>query len=322
MKKIYFIIIFLFAVNIFGQENQKIVPDNPVPCFHNYTGFAESSPVPDHYPYLKSDMPFDVLIGYIALDSACRYGNAIDYLDFIERQKQTDTIKYLQKFLYEMQDYNPFLLKAIEYINEPNLNLLPFQIISQLKDLFANFYLTTDKLRAALLLSDVIAQVKIISKSKKTDIYTDWAGEQIGLFAEVKDLIKGNNLPATSMSLPKDTLTKVFFNYCLDWTLGQMPGSGPLSRENSIRSKYGENMIVPEMEYIVFLRIVNFCQDSVNLYYKMSPLGWDSPVFTTYPIINGKVIDPKNDFGFGTGLTVDEFKTKIREKITKIKNLE
>jgi hypothetical protein len=37
-----------------------------------------------------------------------------------------------------------------------------------------------------------------------------------------------------------------------------------------------------------------------------------------YPVRGGIVYDPNNDLGFGTGLTVANFKSKLRQKILSI----
>jgi hypothetical protein len=71
-------------------------------------------------------------------------------------------------------------------------------------------------------------------------------------------------------------------------------------------------------EYIVFLSFAQACSDSLHTYHILSTFGERSSSNNIYPIIDGRVQDPDNDFGLGTTPTVVEFKTALRQKISTI----
>jgi len=66
-------------------------------------------------------MPFDVLVGYIFLDSILTHGRksyptAQDQNDFINSLTcEGDTLNYVLKYLYKLADYNPFLYYDYKY---------------------------------------------------------------------------------------------------------------------------------------------------------------------------------------------------------------
>jgi hypothetical protein len=82
----------------------------------------------------------------------------------------------------------------------------------------------------------------------------------------------------------------------------------------------GDAWIKKDQEYIVFLNIVTYCNYEDNIYYNLRPVAPESYTFNMYPIQNGYVYDPKDDFGFGTGLTISQFKSALRTRIDLIKN--
>ena len=82
----------------------------------------------------------------------------------------------------------------------------------------------------------------------------------------------------------------------------------------------GKQLTKKNLEYIVFLRPVIICWDTLYSYYEFWPYNSGSMCYSMYPIIDGIVQDPDNDFGFGTGLTVSVFITDLRNKINTIIN--
>jgi hypothetical protein len=66
------------------------------------------------------------------------------------------------------------------------------------------------------------------------------------------------------------------------------------------------------------LNFTGLSHDANFSYVTLTPVAWFGSTCSMYPIIDGKVEDPRNDFGFGTNLTVAQFKTALRNKIYSI----
>jgi hypothetical protein len=49
------------------------------------------------FPEYELNMPYEVLLGYVALDTVCYYGNMNEFADFLTRQEYNDTLKTLMK---------------------------------------------------------------------------------------------------------------------------------------------------------------------------------------------------------------------------------
>lgn len=84
----------------------------------------------------------------------------------------------------------------------------------------------------------------------------------------------------------------------------------PLLDENK------QDWINPGHEYIVFMSIANTCYYNDTDYFRMRQNGpSQSAVCMMFPIKNGMVYDPENEFGFGYNLDVNTWKSMIRAKI-------
>ncbi len=78
--------------------------------------------------------------------------------------------------------------------------------------------------------------------------------------------------------------------------------------------------IKKDSEYVVFLDFVGVTSDGTNLYYALQP-EWGSfgSVDGLYPVRDGLVYDPNDDFGLGAfkGLALPEWKSRLRARIQK-----
>jgi hypothetical protein len=86
---------------------------------------------------------------------------------------------------------------------------------------------------------------------------------------------------------------------------------------------HGNRWIKPNAEYTVFLSFsgvhgwnydYNYCYLRPREFLPVTKVGG------MFPIYNGVVFDPNNDFGFGTDLTSTQFKTALRQKINQLLN--
>jgi hypothetical protein len=81
--------------------------------------------------------------------------------------------------------------------------------------------------------------------------------------------------------------------------------------------------IKPDSEYIVFLHLQSVKGDSLYNYFTVKPIwGAFGSSAGMYPVHNGIVSDPFDDFGIGasSGLSVSVWKTRLRSRINKLIN--
>jgi hypothetical protein len=156
--------------------------------------------------------------------------------------------------------------------------------------------------------------------------------------SQIIDEIKGKIVPASTIThslkpmvlpapyLPAPALPGICleFEYCPEW--GRFFGgvedyvpSKPLN--DSINGAW----IKPDSEYIVFLHFGPAhgidTLSRKNMYFTIASFTGFGTSAAMYPIHNGIVDDPNDDFGFGsTALPVREWKARLLARIQKLKN--
>jgi hypothetical protein len=182
--------------------------------------------------------------------------------------------------------------------------------------------------------TDIIAHVLVTDTVSWVDNSADefsWAKYGATVKCKILDPIKGriipevtepqpinekNNIPQLLRKTIADTGKTIIFDYCFGWQRKSETGEFLTMRDSS-----GAPWIKKDKEYIVFLDLVVDCVDNYKIYYFLRTIGFsESSTGLLYPIENGIVISPLDDFGFGTGLTVPEFKTALQNRINQIKN--
>jgi hypothetical protein len=89
------------------------------PCWQHHTSPVFSferlpSPVS-----LTTDMPLDVMIGYIFYDSLARSLPTVGINEIYNNLTYSDTLRYAMKYSYTMMDYNPVLFERFRRYNNP-----------------------------------------------------------------------------------------------------------------------------------------------------------------------------------------------------------
>ncbi len=314
-KKIMIYVVFL--VLIIATTN--IRSQNP-PCLDNYPYITYNAPRLDAFPPYSTDMSYDVLLAYVALDSVSHYANRYEVSQFLERQTFNDTIQTIMRYYYQMKDYDPIKYTQSESYRrmskiECTLSNIDSPLNKMIKELSPNSLLDYTLCRA-----DYILEIKATNIDVVSDTTTSGPAKEVReIYCEVIDTIKGKRIPyfvSSPSMLTKDnrkdnitmgpmrTDTNFVFHYSPYW--------------GSLTDDEGQPWIKEDSLYIVFLTTVFCCQDSSGIYYHLRPVWPESRTFGMYPILNGKVHDPGNDFGFGTGITASEFKRRLRERINQI----
>jgi hypothetical protein len=299
---------------------------------------------PSVYPPLSIYMPYDVLLGYVALDSlhrAPRPQGEQQVLALFQRQQTlTDTARKILRVYYAMADYNPILFQSAIMYMRGSANS-PWVISSEIgKKLIPTIWKDTlqkQRLYRGLFTSDYILHVRVIDTIEFHTTYTE-----IVVSAEVLDVIKGQVLVPCGdeglrqVSLPKpnaignltlsnDPSRCILFSYSPNWF--RYVGGDDIDWAFLNETEELGRILVPGTEAIVMLEFGVLCIGDSSVFYSLAPINIKNrPSERTscgqgiYPVVDGIVQDPMDDFGFGTNLSVEQFKQRLRERIAAIRN--
>lgn len=331
MKPVLTTLLFLLlAPRLFSQEDSAVVNPGIVTIYQGPVVY--SFPLLDHRPYLTSDMPLDVLIAYIIADSTARTTNVGMINAFIERQISTDSLLLALRYDYVMSDFDPILYTQWAGGAPSGTYKCPPAYIREM--LAVALYKThpAGKLLSLLLASDIIAHVSVEAVDTTTDTSAKWARHANAVTCTIVDIIKGQTLPLCEVpSSPRTQTTAMYkqaadagacfqFDYRDEWfRFSKETDFGP--------ERTMAGWVQPNTEYIVFLQFIGIPGDPSD--YNFTNNNWLSliPTFCSmtatgslFPIQNGIVIDPDNDFGFGQSLTPSEWKNALRQVILQVKN--
>jgi hypothetical protein len=320
---------------LFGITALKAQPASP----RSDGALLQRFAFPAFTPPLTSDMPYDVMIGYIVGDSVARGLYLAKQESVFRNLTPADTLKYALKYMYEMVDFDPirFFLwgsyrpVSITYLSPPSI--LRTRLVERAKKTL------TDSMRTAVLCgSDIIAHIKVNATQGKIDTLAAHAKHAVLVTSTIVDPIKGQRIPNCWI----DSRTKgdkgrsiastivnaegaqpavpgacLQFEYRLEWSRLNH-SMARTSLDSTLVDRDGKQWIQSGGEYIVLLELVALGRDNAYSYAALSPEAWFGTVCSIYPVVDGKVYDPYNDFGFGANLTVEQFKGSLRNKIYSI----
>jgi hypothetical protein len=326
MKSILVSIAFLLVL-----INYNLISQQP-PCMPDYYGLTYTYPVLQHIPQLTSDMPLDIMISYIVLDSVCKYGRLDQFNEFIDRQTYNDTIKKMMNYLYRIKDFDPIKFIFSQYYKYNQISseyyIHPSNVIStiikKVKSISPSPFLDN-----ILLSSDYIFHIRVIDTTRRitpsANIFKDLAIVNF----EIIDTIKGRNIPnCKNISLNfqqnnADLINKPSncsqFEYRLYWNRSKYPPSDIVfdRTTNNLVDSLDQPWVKSNKEYIVFLQLHSLCYNNINEYYCVYPNVIPSETCTMYPIENGIVQDPGNEFEF-SNYNIQNFKNELRNRIQQI----
>lgn len=335
MKKIFFVII-LFITFCFISANTVLKAQQP-PCMYDYQGLTYSYPHLDHVPNLTLDMPYDVMLGYIALDSLRRYAQIQDIKTFLDRQTYNDTMKYIMKYYFKMLDYNPYRYLLTLYHWDDD-GLFPVDINNMIQGTIKRVS-PQPYMDMLLMRSSIIAHVLVEDTlTRNTPSATTYKSLMIAS-CNVLDTLKSKVLPTCKnvdifnpnnefLSIPN---CKLQFEYRLNWprlteseAIDDVDARMLDSNDNQIWPptliENGQPWIKKGKEYIVFLKLDLICADSTNTYISLSPFILNSKTCNMYPVVDNYVLDPANELGLGTNVEINIFKNALKYRITEIIN--
>ncbi len=290
-------------------------------------------------PPLYSGQPAQVTTAYLWFDEAMRLYPETVIDNFINSFSWNDTAKTIVSNLYQVEDDNPLSFymwsgKAIKpnpYKGDPGHDrVLIENRVMHIGDTGRTY---------SLLTPDVIADVMVTDTFCTIDSQAHTAKDAVLVNCTLIDPIKGKRIPACpdlmrSKSKGARTLgmTPAYptfadtavpgaclqFEYSPEWA--RNPSNDVLGRGNQLIDSLGGWWVKPGREYIVFLTFMGIGAESTKGYFSVWPgsvLGISGGM---YPVVNGIVQDPGDDFGLGSNLTVADWKAGLRSRINSIIN--
>ncbi|MBX3044369.1 MAG: hypothetical protein KIT33_14490 [Candidatus Kapabacteria bacterium] len=274
------------------------------PCFPEDQGLNFEIPLNHNCPPYSTDMPFDVLIGYIALDSLTKNVDIDDYYSFMNNQTYNDTIKTMMRYFYKMLEFNPE--KYLNYKHSGQINKYEAMDYEHLFYDFVRRISPEPILDASLLASFVIAKITVNSVYNYNDSIARSAKTASIITAYIDSLIKGKvisecpNPPIIGSPIQKCIkfeIAKEWFTYNPDFEM------------------------IPGQSYFVFFDYRLICKTETSSYFTIFPLRFvDSKTNSIYPVIDNSIIDIHNELGFGTNIDINTFYNLIQTRVNQIKN--
>ena len=286
--------------------------------------FQINVPVIQTFPPLHPWMPRNVTRGYLYFDSLCSTTTRESIDSITSSYTKGDTLTYPVKLLYAMDDYDPVTFNQWLHITPSitHYKTAPGYIYLDVMRQVAAFI--TDTQRTAMVWGpDYIARVKINSVQTFDSITDPQFRGQIIVGCQVLDTIKGIEFPPKTQTFtapPKGWNTTAVAND-LRFLSSPIPPhkSVPHDTQDSLQTRLQDNSgirgIAIGQEYMVFLSIRFLGNDSTTFVMTVEPTQFKFSAGGLYPIQNGIVDDPGNDFGFGANLPVSNFTAAIRNRI-------
>jgi hypothetical protein len=296
-------------------------------------------------PAVNPSQSTSIQTDYLLLDDAFRLVKPGFVMDsYIQSLSYGDTLRYLASILYQVVDDNPITFMRWEgALPSPYpYNAPPGRIRTRVQSQFSKLAVDTNR-TPFLLNADIIADVTVTDTAKFSWPSDPITPRTVVVTCTILDGIKGKYVPGCgfiykthpqgvlqTLSTPfppvmADTVPSTVgscfqFEYSPNWVRGIQSDFNvgvPLLTGPS------GDWVKKDSEFVVFLNFVSIASDNSNAYYALMPAwGWFGSMDGLYPVRGGKVYDPNDDFGIGAsvsgGLTVAEWKTRIRARINSI----
>lgn len=324
-----FVIPYLFPVHVLSQRSRTIDTATTWGCYRQQV-------IPISYaPPLKTDMSLNALIGYIYLDSLMRGLTSEAQLDsFYRKISNYDTLKYFNKYLYAMSEYDAILLEEYGLAGYAINSLykgVPGAIIETLKQ--KAYEIIPDSLLLRYLINcSIIVHIKVNSITNDADSFGYVPVHPIPMRcinAEIMDTIKGKHILTgdCASSLTRHNMTTQSINPCILFSYSPVWKKNTSDfvniGESEDMSGDGDSTVAVGKEYIVFLHSMFFDYDGTHSFYNYWPSSGLKLQSGIFPILsNGNIVDSGNLAGLGPTPSLTAFKAKLRSEITRILHAE
>jgi len=296
---------FLSVVILLLLTNLTLKGQN-VPCYPEYQGLFYTIQTNQTSPPFSTDMPLDVFVGYLAMDSLSKSVNLNDFNDFLWRQTYNDTIKTVMRYLYKVIEYDPTKYLNFEYDNKAIIrkSSIGFLISDFLE--FIKIKSPYPVLDVSLMSSYFIGSVTVTSVYNYTDTNAVWAKTVSLVTARIDSLVKGK----VPLSCQNNLSIGPINNRCIEFEIAQ-----------EWFERFGmEISVIPGQQYFIFCDYRYLCNVGSTNYYTILPLGIAGS--RIYPIFDNNLIDLDNELGFGVNTNINVFYDNMNNRINEIKNFQ
>lgn len=281
--------------------------------------------------------PLNIALWYSALNWGMRnmnYGQVDTVLS--NMSSMNDTLRYFGKAWYELMDYNPILLNTSSKTNTGWRGIGTLNVYNAV-DKYCQ-YSDSPSLDRLLLSSSYVCLITVDDTLRLKSLTTALAKTSITVTATINDMIKGqvvpsclnlippsssqrNNVSITSIPATPSFQTNpscIQFDYRLEMPLWDGGGMVSYNGYNAVDS-LGQPWIKKGKQYLVFLHTSSLCIDSLSLHMYITPLIYGKKQSYLMPVVDGMIYDIPNEFRLGVSNTVEQFITKLRQRIATIK---
>jgi len=328
----------VFSQNEDGVRNLDFLPNNPP-----FSAFHTGVPIIRSIPPLSMSMSYNVMLGYIAMDSLGRFYNdsafrAVRgkslYTELEELKPSDDTLHTFWKYWYQMMDFDP--IRFQQYLNEQYLtqnNKYSFRFTYDVAYLMGKSHKLNHPLRkriAAALIPDFILKVQVVgidSMKAPIDSYGDVTKYKFyNIKCLVLDTLKGKIIPKKCESnnliikTEQTASNSCYFHFVIS------TNSYPQTRLSShsliyfpkidslIFDKEREIMRVHNgQELIIFVDCGNSLYTKTEDYFQIHTNTRASN--GVLPIVNGMVSDVNKIWSDSTWISYETFKERYNEAV-------
>ncbi|HRP03242.1 MAG TPA: hypothetical protein PLE30_11400 [Candidatus Kapabacteria bacterium] len=343
MKKVFLVISVLFiGINLLAQNETGYRNLDSVWLKSNRSWldsstfiYQEKIPIIRSIPPLSTDMPIDILLGYIGLDSLSRFATSRNIDSTLKSWRSlNDTLKWALTYLYRLNDYNPMIFN--QYLGETDIHLkrnnngkfLANQrsLASKLSEKYRKLSNNPFKLaKYSMLLSDYILRVRITNLDSMINHNSSIKYMSFRAKAVILDTLKGNIIPQNNSQANSITSSYVSpGNFSFQYTSNNYGSLGLMNEyrlynkvepsfyiDNKFRMKIGQ-------EAIIFIGLANQLIDNEHDYFdfELNPRC----AFNALKIENGIVYDVNNVWSNQTEIPYTEWKELYLNYLQEILN--
>lgn len=261
-------------------------------------------------PPLSSDMPLDVLISWIVVDSICRTVSPEEVENYV-KSTSDDTLRLAMKYLYSLHDYSALLLDKYNATLDTTYESWPRYIR----------HIVTEEYRKRFGLSRIADDILVHSRILLVTVDQKW---------EYPDSLDESPVQGfcAAVSIDSAIVGRVHYDECLEGGFGCELVSWIYSDTTNSVSLYYSRCFPPNVlengkRYLLYmLDVPNEYSAGIDRYYTtLSPLVMKENtrnfglISSVFEIQNGVIHDGMNYFGLGEYPTIVDVVNTIRGEI-------
>lgn len=285
-----------------------------------------------HFPPLQSDMPFDIMVGWLIADSLTKNAT-YEELYAHAKQMPRDSLILALRYYYKVRHYDPLLWYTyhIDLDSIPHKSF-PAAIYRAAKTAYEERFGNLNEKDIDLLETEFILHVKVLHEVSNTYYrpysIRDKYFEHFCTDIEVIENVSGQKIYSNCYDPGTPNRQMLNTNKCMRIWRVRTPPEHTITRRDSIWSEYhGHSFFEIGAEYIIFLDYsVDYSKGKNEYAFFLHNRIFENPnnnapfpgLDQVFKIDNNMVLDPENYWGLGTMVDVTSFKQNIISRINNI----